>query len=120
MPELTVGKPPKYKCSPDDGNFKFPNGTDLTVDPPSEGCTLCFSVAVDGNKQHNIAGGAKQDIPFSGFSNGTNITYTAQAYETPCTGNPTAETTHTITIDDSMGGALKARATTHTITVDSN
>jgi hypothetical protein len=103
MAELTVTS--DYKCSPDNGNLKFPNGTTLSVNPPSNGCCLCFSVAVNGQQSYGFPNTTKTDIPFSGFSNGAVITYTAGAYADPCTcpDSPVATVTHTITIDTSMG-----------------
>jgi hypothetical protein len=113
---------PDYKCSPNNGNFQFPNNTTLSVNPPNAGCTLIFSVNVpaqNGQTTYNFSNGTQQDIDFSGFSNGTTIKYCATAYQGSCTPTSLAEDTgHTITIDSS-GGRPRAHDIAHTITMDS-
>jgi hypothetical protein len=102
MAELTVSGPPNYTCSPDNGNLHIKHNGTLKVNPPSVGCTICFSQTVNGQSNWGFSNGNKGDIDFTGITAGTIITYCTCAYNSTCTATGIrADPGHTITIDSS-------------------
>jgi hypothetical protein len=103
MAELTIGGSPDYKCSPHNGNLHVKHNGTLKVNPPSEGCTICFSQAVNGQSNYSYSNGNQSDISFSGIAVGTVLDYCTCAYQSTCTPTPRIanDPGHTITIDSS-------------------
>lgn len=104
MANVTVGGPPNY--TPNNGNIKVKHNGSLKVNPPSQGCTVCLSQAVNGQSTYSSSNGTDFDIDFTGVPLGTVIDFCTCAYNTTCSATGSrigADPGHTITIDSSGG-----------------
>lgn len=102
MAELTVSGPPNYTCSPDNGNLHVKHNGTLKVNPPSQGCTICFSQSVNGQSNFGFSNGNQGEISFNGVAAGTVLTYCSCAYNAVCSPSGIkGDAGHTITIDSS-------------------
>ena len=107
MSSINIGPGPTYPVTPNGGSVTVKHNGNLTVNPPSGGCTICFSQNVplnNGQQQYTYTASGNQDIPFTGFAIGTQITYTVHAPTYNCGSDsgakrsPVATAGQTITI----------------------